>query len=343
MSRISMFALTLAFVSTAASTQNRQLQFGDHICSYRYTEKTAATTEHSFAEDAKFDEEILEIVYYAGLQPDFIIVEIDQDNAFALIEDQIRYIAYGGNFLRAMERTTNTKWASYSIMAHEMGHHYQGHTIKDGGSAQPSELEADEYSGFILAQMGASVEQAKATMAYLAPETVDSESTHPARAERLRAITKGWDRGQRLIKEQAERYNRNNPKSDPEHAPGSTPEPAADAGVSRLWVVENPSSNDQSKEPETFKFVQSGERLTVAAISPSGEVHLYRGSIQQGIFTVSAETEKVIRRGNTVKIKDTLEGVVMDDGRRIAGTRRYFMDDQLVSNSSWTLRPFQRP
>ena len=94
------------------------------------------------------------------------------------------------------------------------------------------------------------------------------------------------------------------------------------------------STNNKSKEPETFKIVRSGNQLTVAAISLNGEVHLYRGEVQQGIFTVTSEVEKVIRRGNTVKIKDIIDGALTNGGKRISVSRRYFMDDQLVGSSA---------
>ena len=37
-----------------------------------------------------------------------------------------------------------------TLLAHEVGHHLNGHTIHRGGSTPELELEADEFAGFIL-------------------------------------------------------------------------------------------------------------------------------------------------------------------------------------------------
>ena len=92
--------------------------------------------------------------------------------------------------MKQVESSSSTSWDAYSIMAHEIGHHLAGHTLKSGGSRPPTELEADYFSGGVLARMGATLNQSIAATSRLASPT--GSSTHPARDKRIDAITKGW-------------------------------------------------------------------------------------------------------------------------------------------------------
>jgi hypothetical protein len=58
------------------------------------------------------------------------------------------------------------------------------------------EAQADRYSGFILEQMGASLDDAQA--AVRAIPTDEATATHPAKSVRLAAITNGWKSAQEL-------------------------------------------------------------------------------------------------------------------------------------------------
>jgi hypothetical protein len=86
----------------------------------------------------------------------------------------------------------DARWQLYGIMAHEVGHHLQGHTLSGLGSRPPTELEADEYAGFTLTALGASIDQALSLWNTL---DVDGSATHPPRNQRLDAVTRGWTRG----------------------------------------------------------------------------------------------------------------------------------------------------
>jgi hypothetical protein len=125
-----------------------------------------------------------------GLKPRFELKAANVDNAAAVIYDSKRYILYSQNFISKIEGATRTNWAAISILAHEIGHHLNGHTLERNGSRPSSELEADEFSGFVLRKMGASLPQAQAAMRILADE--EGSYTHPARSARLEAIAVGW-------------------------------------------------------------------------------------------------------------------------------------------------------
>ena len=114
------------------------------------------------------------------------------DNAAAVVYEGKRFLLYNPEFLNAVNRAGHTDWAGISILAHELGHHLNGHTLRPGGSQPADELEADEFSGFVLRRLGASLAQAQAAMASL-PSTGSSD-THPDRVPRLAAIGQGWQR-----------------------------------------------------------------------------------------------------------------------------------------------------
>ena len=141
---------------------------------------------------------IREITEAVGLQPRFELRATPLvDNAAAVVYDGRRYLLYNPTFLAAVNRAGHTDWAGISILAHEMGHHLNGHTLRGGGSQPADELEADEFSGFVLRRLGASLAEAQAALAAVCP--VEGSATHPGRAPRLAAISRGWGRAQTQI------------------------------------------------------------------------------------------------------------------------------------------------
>lgn len=113
------------------------------------------------------------------------------NNAYATIIRNQRYIVYDNNFLENLDAYASTRWASISVLAHEMGHHYRNHVVDQQGSTPPKELEADYFSGFVMAKLGASLAEARAAMEKIA--STRGSASHPARADRLAAIAQGWN------------------------------------------------------------------------------------------------------------------------------------------------------
>ncbi len=113
------------------------------------------------------------------------------NNAAAAICNENRYIFYGDEFMKAIIEETDSYWAAVSVVAHEIGHHFHGHTLDEHGSSPPIELEADHFSGFVLQKMGASLEEAKKAMRLIATPT--GSSTHPPLDDRLTQIEIGWN------------------------------------------------------------------------------------------------------------------------------------------------------
>ncbi len=131
------------------------------------------------------------IVRRSGLKQNFYVMECPSiDNCFAATRNGERLIVYDPGFMKKINDLTKTDWAALSILAHEIGHHLQGHTIKQGGSDYEKELEADEFSGFVMYQMGASLREAQSAIFKLTTDY--PTSTHPVRSKRLKAIEKGY-------------------------------------------------------------------------------------------------------------------------------------------------------
>jgi len=113
------------------------------------------------------------------------------NNAYATIIQNMRYIVYDNDFLENLDAYAATKWASISVLAHEMGHHYYNHMVTGRGSTVPVEIEADGFSGYVMNKIGATLEQSIAAMQAIASER--ASATHPAKKDRLAAITRGWN------------------------------------------------------------------------------------------------------------------------------------------------------
>jgi hypothetical protein len=134
-----------------------------------------------------------EILSVSGLAPNFQVIETEEvGNAAAVIIEKERYLAFNPVWMDRYRNDPNAQWQLYAVMAHEVGHHLQGHTLTGLGSRPPTELEADEYAGFTLAALGASLDQALSLWQTL---DVEGSATHPARSQRLEAVTRGWNRG----------------------------------------------------------------------------------------------------------------------------------------------------
>jgi hypothetical protein len=150
------------------------------------------------------------------------------NNAYATIISNKRYIIYDNNFLENLDAYASTKWASISVLAHEMGHHYRNHVVDGRGSTPPKELEADYFSGYVMQKMGAGIDEAKAAMNSIASPR--ASSTHPAKNDRLNAIAQGWNYAKGLTTT----------------VPGSMPSPPQQQPAPQPQQNPPPATNDAS-------------------------------------------------------------------------------------------------
>jgi hypothetical protein len=156
------------------------------------------------------------------------------NNAYATMISGRRWIIYDNAFLEKLDYVAGTKWASISVLAHELGHHYRNHVVDGRGSTPPKEIEADYISGYIMARFGASLEEAKVAMQKIATDY--GSSSHPPKNERLAAITQGWNYAKGL-------------KTDPTHPTGqgtATPQTGGVGTTNPQNPTKPPTTNPQT-------------------------------------------------------------------------------------------------
>jgi hypothetical protein len=178
------FALFSILLSGAAMAQTGRL--GEHANITKWTvPQTSFTTA---AQGRDIAERIIDAV---GLRAELDIRPANIDNAAAVVYGGKRYVLYNPTFINKLIQTTGTEWAAISVLAHEIGHHLNGHTVSGSGSQPSMELEADEFSGYVLRKMGASLQEAQAAMQTLA--SARASRTHPGKYDRLTSIAEGWN------------------------------------------------------------------------------------------------------------------------------------------------------
>lgn len=141
---------------------------------------------------------ILSIIDHAGVCPNFEIRAADVSNAKAVIRDNKRVILYNEDYIKSINQKGKTNWAGIGVLAHEIGHHLNGHTFYFDRSDYEAELEADNFAGFIMRRMGASLNQAQSAINAVCKEKCTK--THPGRSTRLKAIETGWLKADAQIK-----------------------------------------------------------------------------------------------------------------------------------------------
>jgi hypothetical protein len=137
-------------------------------------------------------EMLQQILSITGLKATIQLKAANVLNIEAGVSRGKRYILYNPSFITRLQNLTKDKWAVMALLAHEVGHHLNGHTLRRGGSKPALELEADEFAGYILGQLGATLQQSQNVMNYIAKD--EASSTHPSRSSRMLAIEKGWDK-----------------------------------------------------------------------------------------------------------------------------------------------------
>ena len=159
---------------------------------------------NNFATYRNADIALDKILDVTGMSKRFVLKECnDISNCVATSYKGIRYILYDRDFMDAIATRTNS-WSSMSILAHEIGHHVNGHSLdliiyaSEAAEAptlsesRQMELEADEYSGFVMFKLGASLSEAQEAVRLMSTNDDDSYSTHPSKDRRLKAIEKGY-------------------------------------------------------------------------------------------------------------------------------------------------------
>lgn len=103
--------------------------------------------------------------------------------------NEVRYIIYDAEWLQSFNKETLNDWSGKFVLAHEIGHHLNGHSLNNGSSNHRFELEADYFAGRALANLGASLDE---TIAVTEALPVKATYSHPGRADRTKEAKAGW-------------------------------------------------------------------------------------------------------------------------------------------------------
>lgn len=122
-----------------------------------------------------------------GLIPRFKVFAANVPNTAALIDGEQRLIVYSESWIQ--NTLENDRWKAVTLMAHEIAHHLNGHTLEASGSRPSIELEADRFAGFSVGRLGGTLPQAQSLYMLLSES---GGSTHPPRSARLEAVAVGW-------------------------------------------------------------------------------------------------------------------------------------------------------
>lgn len=109
-------------------------------------------------------------------------------------QSQRRFFLYNPTFFDSVYKVTQTNFAILGICFHELAHHFYRHPLKPTNASHFYEKQADRYSGFELAIIGATLEQSLAAMnnIELLGGMATSTPSHPDKANRLAEIEKGY-------------------------------------------------------------------------------------------------------------------------------------------------------
>lgn len=164
------------------------------MCSY-YGETISGTVD-AYESGPTAEKVVKNIMSVIGLKPNFELRASNVPNAAAVMINSKRYILYNPAFMDKINTASGTNWAAISILAHEIGHHLNGHTLDNVGSRPQTELDADEFSGFVLRKMGATLTDAQAVMSIIASPS--GSKSHPPKKDRLAFIASGWNNAARV-------------------------------------------------------------------------------------------------------------------------------------------------
>lgn len=113
-----------------------------------------------------------------------------------VISQYERFIIYNPNFMKSMQFWSNNEFVPLAILAHELGHHFFAHTDNTNSIVKhpwAKETEADYYSGFVLAKLGAKPSDLELSQRLMF--TMWANETHPDSYSRISNIARGWKDG----------------------------------------------------------------------------------------------------------------------------------------------------
>lgn len=182
------------------------------------------------------------ILRVSGLEMNFEMVVNASTPAAAEIINGQRVILFDPRFMAQVADRICQDWGAMSILAHEVGHHLAGHTLRQSTNPWRDELEADEFSGFVLARLGATLAETTSAGARILPE--QATPTHPSRKDRIAAIVHGWQNAQAMVAAEMTQaqHNRSMRPMAQKRYVETVPDGASDlAMVARIILYDDPN------------------------------------------------------------------------------------------------------
>lgn len=272
--------------------------------------------------DSKTEAIINRIITTVGLHPNFEVQKSECYSAAATVLNGKRYIFYNPEFFNKLNEVTGSEWSSISILAHEIGHHLNGHTLSGGSLSPEIELEADEFSGFVLKKMGASLDEAQHAIKKIA-STKDSH-THPARDKRLVAIARGWSnaKGQE---------NQILATSNTSHASVTEKQPEIRSAATKTKAPVKKESSPKtiiSKNYIRYVVRLHAQPKTVYYLTESNDLVRYYDNNFYMVGTIRPTTQSeypFILKGNNTRLFVTKKGSIVDENGKAVGYVKVFV------------------
>jgi uncharacterized protein (TIGR02145 family) len=193
---------TISFMLFIFNSVNAQTNLGNTFSGSGNPATLLCPQTRAAFTDEKVNHLIVEILNVSNLKNRFIIMPCSGiSNCQAIYYEGKPYILYNAAFLNEIKGlsfsekdlvVSERNWESITILAHELGHHFNNHLNNPppGATAQQLELEADEFAGSTIYMLGGSLIQAQSAFKN---ESVSESYTHPGRMARLGAVAKGWN------------------------------------------------------------------------------------------------------------------------------------------------------
>lgn len=199
--------ILIASLSVHLNAQKLSLK-DKHYCNAHHSDEEKESVY--LLEPSESAKRLLDTISKAtGLDKGAVILKgADVDIALAVLDGKKRYILINELAIIDSESDIDNRYQLYFLIAHELAHHALGHTLDEEGSRHEYELKADEFAGFAMAKLGATLEQ---TLSITEDFDEEETDTHPPKSIRKQQITIGWKNGKEGIKP-----NRPEPKPEVE-------------------------------------------------------------------------------------------------------------------------------
>lgn len=183
--------------------QSQDVYF-DNGCNYSSDDIDGLVSLFDTSEKAEaiISEIINAVPEYRNKDYHFILRIASVANARAASKNGQRYILFNEEFLDNFEINAKTRWAAYSVFAHEIGHHVLKHDLasEDNSQRKRWEFEADYYSGRVLARLGA--EHYEALSGIRNFDVAEFSETHPDPTEREKKVEAGFFDERKVINQE---------------------------------------------------------------------------------------------------------------------------------------------